>query len=146
MTENGFLSVLMADDDEDDCLLARSAFEEANMPGKLLLVADGKELMEYLHREGSFSDPEQAPRPDLILLDLNMPRKDGREALKEIKADRELRHIPIVILTTSSERRDVELCQRAGAASFITKPNDFHEWVEIVKSLVINLHIQGEDK
>ncbi len=138
MTENVFWSVLMADDDEDDCLLASSAFEEASMPGRLLLVADGKVLMEYLHREGSFLDPEQFLFPDLILLDLNMPRKDGPEALKEIKADPALKDIPVVILTTSSEDRDIELCKRGGAASFITnitKPTNFEGWVEIVRSL-----------
>lgn len=76
MKEKGFRSILMADDDEDDCLLAGSAFQEAGLSDKLRLVADGQELMEYLYRQGSFSDPEQFPSPDLILLDLNMPRKE----------------------------------------------------------------------
>ncbi len=116
-------------------MLAGTAFDEAGIPEELRLVADGKELMEYLYRLGEFTDPERSPRPDLILLDLNMPRKDGREALKEIKSDPQLKNIPIVILTTSSEERDIELCSKAGAATFITKPSDFEEWVEIIRSL-----------
>lgn len=128
-------TILMADDDEDDCLLASSAFEEAGMRVELRLVEDGRELMEYLRHQGVFSDPEHSPRPDLILLDLNMPKKDGREALVEIKSDPEFGGIPVVILTTSREERDIELCRKTGAASFISKPNDFGEWVKIVESL-----------
>ncbi len=128
--------ILMADDDEDDCLLAKSALEEAGMAKELHIVGDGGELMEYLHRQGKFSDSEQYPHPDLILLDLNMPRKDGREALKEIKSDPALRKIPVVILTTSREKRDVDLCRNAGASSFITKPVMFDEWVKIARSLL----------
>jgi len=144
MPGTGFQSILMADDDEDDCFLAFSAFKEAEMAGELRLVADGRELMDYLHRQGSFSNPESHPLPDLILLDLNMPHKDGREALREIKSDPVLESIPIVILTTSSEERDIELCKKLGAASFITKPVDFGEWVKIMESLVI--HVSEKDK
>jgi CheY-like chemotaxis protein len=139
----GFLSILMADDDEDDCLLASSAFEEAGMAGELRLFADGKELMEYLHGQCSFSDPESHSLPDLILLDLNMPQKDGREALREIKSDHSLKNIPTVILTTSSETRDIELCEKLGAVAFITKPVDFEEWVKIMASLAIHAPDKG---
>jgi CheY-like chemotaxis protein len=125
----------MADDDEDDCLLAKSALEETGMTRELLIVGDGGELMDYLYRQGGFSDPEQSPRPDLILLDLNMPRKDGREALKEIKSDPSLQSIPVVILTTSREERDITLCKEAGASSFVTKPVMFEKWIEMAKSL-----------
>jgi CheY-like chemotaxis protein len=139
MLGNALPSVLMADDDEDDCLLASSAFQEAGMAAKLCLVADGKELMDYLNRNGTFCDPAQSPRPNLILLDLNMPRKDGREALVEIKSDPRLNTIPIVILTTSRQERDIVLCKKAGAVDFVTKPASFEGWVQIVKSLAAYL-------
>lgn len=126
---------LMADDDEDDCFLVRSAFEITGTIEKMLIVGDGGELMEYLNREGAFSDPAQSPRPDLILLDLNMPRKDGREALSEIKSDPRFNDIPVVILTTSSEDRDIVFCHGTGAASFITKPVMFEDWVKLVETL-----------
>ncbi len=120
--------ILVADDDEDDCLLIRDALAESRINGNLQFVYDGKALLEVLggpRRKG----PPVALLPDLILLDLNMPRKDGREALREIKKDPLLRSIPVVILTTSSDSRDMELCRRLGASSFITKPMVFSEWV-----------------
>jgi CheY-like chemotaxis protein len=129
------LVILMADDDEDDCLLAKSALEEIGMTKGLRIVGDGGELMEYLYRQGRFSDSALSPRPDLILLDLNMPRKDGREVLGKIKSDPQLQSIPVVILTTSREERDIALCKKAGASALITKPVMFEEWVEVAKSL-----------
>ena len=125
----------MADDDEDDCLLVSSAFEIAGTAGKVLMVGDGGELIEYLNREGAFSDPARSPRPDLILLDLNMPRKDGREALSEIKSDPRFNDVPVVVLTTSSADRDIVFCHKTGAASFITKPVMFEDWVKLVEAL-----------
>ena len=125
-------SVLMADDDEEDCLLANEAFSESGLKATFSCVEDGMELMDYLF-ERSRSDTISLP--DLILLDLNMPRKDGREALLEIKAEPALQHIPIVILTTSREEKDIAFAAKAGANTFITKPATFDEWVEIMKSL-----------
>lgn len=125
-------AVLMADDDEEDCMLATDAFAESGAKAAFLCFADGVELMNHLAKH-SRSNPGKLPK--LILLDLNMPRKDGREALIEIKAEPALRHIPIVILSTSQEERDVAFSMRAGANSFITKPATFDEWVEMMKSL-----------
>lgn len=119
--------ILVADDDEDDCLLIRDALEESRIISNLQFVYDGKALMEVL--SGIRVSGPASQLPDLILLDLNMPKKDGREALQEIKRDPRLRAIPIVILTTSSDSRDVEFCRRLGASSFITKPAIFGEWV-----------------
>lgn len=124
--------VLMVDDDEEDCFLANKAFRESGVEAVFFRVEDGMELMDYLlERSGS----EANILPSLILLDLNMPRKDGREALLEIKAIPALQHIPIVILSTSKEERDISFAMEAGAKSFITKPGTFDEWVEIMKSL-----------
>lgn len=127
--------ILMADDDEDDCLLAQTAFIDAGVSGELRFVENGKRLLEYLRRQGDYVTPEQAPRPTLILLDLNMPQMDGREALKAIKSDSQLKDIPVVILTTSKEKRDVNFCMGAGACNFITKPVEFEEWVSTVTAL-----------
>jgi CheY-like chemotaxis protein len=124
--------VLMADDDEEDCFLATEAFAESGTKAAFLCVEDGVKLMDYLS-EHSGSEPGELP--DLILLDLNMPRKCGREALLEIKSDPLLKDIPVVILTTSREEKDIEFSKKAGAESFITKPETFKEWVEKMKSL-----------
>jgi CheY-like chemotaxis protein len=125
-------TVLMADDDAEDCWLATAAFAETGSKASFSYVLDGVELMNHL-TEHSRSVAKRLP--DLILLDLNMPRKDGREALVEIKSEPALQHIPIVILTTSEEQGDVELTLKGGAESFITKPATFDEWVEMMKSL-----------
>jgi CheY-like chemotaxis protein len=119
--------VVMADDDDDDCLLAKDAFEESGVEGVLLCVEDGLELLGFLSRSDLL--------PALILLDLNMPRKDGRQALKEIKAIPALQNIPIVVFTTSREASDVAHTRELGANSFITKPATFTEWVEMMRTL-----------
>ncbi len=129
------ITILMADDDEDDCLLVKEAFKESKLCNDLRFVADGEELMDYLHRRGKYADPASAPKPGIILLDLNMPRKDGRQALKEIKADPELRSIPIVILTTSREQVDILASYSTGANSFVVKPVKFQALVELIKVL-----------
>src|SRR5215216_4067682 len=103
----GDMTILIADDDEDDRLMLRDAFGEARLGMDLRAVHDGVELLDYLNRRGRYTDPEQSPRPALILLDLNMPRMDGREALATIKQDPALRSIPVVILTTSKDEQDV---------------------------------------
>lgn len=124
--------VLMADDDEDDCLLVGEAFQEIGIAHDLRFVGDGRELLDYLYNEGDFANPEKFPRPNLIFLDLNMPRIDGREALTIIKSDQQLKNIPLLILTTSREARDIELCRQAGASSFLSKPEVFEDLTDML--------------
>ncbi len=127
------ITILVAEDDEDDRLLMQDALEENRLANDLHFVTDGVELMDYLKRRGDYSEPISAPRPSLILLDLNMPRKDGREALKEIKADPDLRQIPIVVLTTSKAEEDILRTYDLGVSSFIAKPVVFDSMVQIMK-------------
>ena len=129
------ITILMADDDEDDRLLALDALKEGRVLNNLYCVEDGVELLEYLRREGKFTDPATSPRPSLILLDLNMPRMDGREALQHIKADPNLRSIPVVILTTSKEEEDMIRGYDLGAASYITKPVNFEGLVDLMRAI-----------
>lgn len=125
--------ILLADDDEDDCLLCREALQESRLRNELRFVHDGVELLQYLRREGEYTDPKAAPRPGVILLDLNMPRMDGREALEEIKADPELRRIPVVVMTTSREEEDILRSYDVGANSYITKPVTFEGLVKVMR-------------
>lgn len=127
--------ILMADDDADDCLMAKEALEESRLANDLHFVGDGEELLEYLRHEGKYSDPASSPVPGLILLDLNMPRKDGREALKEIKEDPELRRIPIVVLTTSKAEEDICRTYDLGVNSFVVKPVSFEGLTDVMKTL-----------
>jgi CheY-like chemotaxis protein len=142
----------MADDDPDDCLLVSKAFKTSRLGNDLKFVKDGEDLMDYLYRRGKYKEPGRAPRPGLILLDLNMPRKDGREALKEIKGDPNLREIPIVVLTTSKDEEDVLKSYDLGANSFITKPVTFEGLVGVVKSLgeywfeIVELPVEAREK
>jgi CheY-like chemotaxis protein len=129
------ITILMADDDEEDLLLSRSALEACRLANDLHCVRNGEELLDYLYRRGEYAELASSPRPGLILLDLNMPRKDGREALQEIKADPEFRHIPIVILTTSKAEEDIYRTYDLGANSYITKPVTFNSLVEVMQSL-----------
>jgi CheY-like chemotaxis protein len=129
------ITILMADDDPDDRLMTKEAFEEYRLANDLRFVEDGVELLDYLKRRGRYADPGSSPRPGLILLDLNMPRKDGREALEEIKADPHLRTIRIVVLTTSKAEEDIYRSYNLSAASYITKPVTFEGLVEVVKTL-----------
>ncbi len=133
MSKKDNIVILMADDDEDDQFMARDAFESNRLHNILYVVKDGVELMEYLRRQGNFSDPSTSPKPGLILLDLNMPLMDGREALKEIKSDPELRSIPVVVLTTSCAEEDIIKTYEYGVNSFITKPVTFQGLVEVIK-------------
>jgi CheY-like chemotaxis protein len=135
MTTGDRITILLADDDEDDRMLAEQAFEECRLANELRVVEDGEELLDYLHRRGEFAEPGAAPRPGMILLDLNMPRKDGREALREIKADPALRSIPIVVLTTSKQEEDILRTYDLGVNSFITKPVTFEGLVDVIKTL-----------
>lgn len=125
--------ILMADDDADDRLLARDALAECQLAGDLHFVENGEELLDYLQRRGKYTQTSDSPRPGLILLDLNMPRKDGREALREIKSDPALRTIPVVVLTTSKADTDIGRIYELGANSFISKPVSFDSLVEVMK-------------
>jgi len=127
--------ILMADDDEDDRMLTKEAFKESCLANELRFVEDGEALMDYLFRRGEYADPAESPRPGLILLDLNMPKKDGRECLKEIKSDSSLRRIPVVILTTSQAEEVDCRCYEAGANSYIAKPVSFEGLVETVAEI-----------
>jgi CheY-like chemotaxis protein len=127
--------ILVADDDPDDRMLMRDALAENRLVNPVYYVEDGEELMDYLHRRGRYADPRHSPLPGLILLDLNMPRKDGREVLKEIDADPDLRRIPVVVLTTSKAEEDIERSYGLGANSFITKPVTFGALVELTQNL-----------
>lgn len=131
------ITILMAEDDPEDRMIAKDGFEESKLANDLCFVEDGEELMDYLYRRGKYSDPEISPRPGLILLDLNMPRKDGREALAEIKADPKLRSIPVVVLTVSKAEEDILRSYDLGANSYITKPVTFAGLVEALKALSI---------
>ena len=125
----------MADDDADDRQLTKEAFDEARLGNDLRFVEDGVELLDYLNQRGKFADPAQSPRPSLILLDLNMPRKDGREALRELKADPRFRAIRVVILTTSKAEEDIARTYELTATSYITKPITFDALVDVVRTL-----------
>jgi CheY-like chemotaxis protein len=132
------ITILRADDDPDDRLMCTEALVESRLANELHTVADGEELLEYLRRSGRYapgSTRYPAPRPGLILLDLNMPRKDGREALAEIKADPSLRSIPVVVLTTSKAEEDVYRSYDLGVNSFITKPVTFAALVDVMTAL-----------
>lgn len=145
------VTIVMADDDPDDRALTREAFEEAKLANQLRFVEDGQELIDYLNRRGKYADPESSPTPGLILLDLNMPRKDGREALAEIKSDPRFRAIRVVILTTSNAEADIIKSYSLSAASFITKPVTFESLVDVVRTLgkywleIVELPADGHD-
>ena len=128
-------TLLLADDDPDDRLLVKDALQETRWRADLHMVEDGVELMDYLCRRGRYVDPGEAPPPSLILLDLRMPRKSGHQALKEIKEDPDLRRIPVVIWTTSSQEQDISLSYYLGGNSFITKPASFGALVETMRVL-----------
>jgi CheY-like chemotaxis protein len=127
------ITILLTDDDEEDLQMTQEALRESRLGNDLRITRDGEELMDYLHRRGRYSDPSDAPRPGLILLDLNMPRKDGREALAEIKADPDLRRIPVIMLTTSKAEEDIFRSYDLGVNSFISKPVTFAGLVEAMR-------------
>jgi CheY-like chemotaxis protein len=129
------ITILMADDDPDDRLLTSDAMKEARLINDLRFVENGEELLDYLRRQGKFAPPADAPRPGLILLDLNMPRKDGRTVLKELKNDPELRSIPVVVLTTSKDDEDVYRSYDLGVNSYVVKPVTFEALVDTLQTL-----------
>jgi CheY-like chemotaxis protein len=129
------ITILLADDDADDRILAQDALKESRLANDMRFVENGEELMDYLLRRGAYENPEASPTPGLILLDLNMPRKDGREALGEIKSNPDLRSIPVVVLTTSKAEEDIYRSYDLGVNSFITKPVTFEGLVNVMKAL-----------
>lgn len=136
MTPKGTgLPILMVDDDKDDRMMAEKALRKNRVINPILFLEDGEELMAYLRHEGKFADPASSPRPCLILLDLNMPRMDGRRALELIKADPGFRKIPVVILTTSQAEEDIIRSYDTGANSFITKPISFEGLLAVMETL-----------
>ena len=129
------ITILMADDDPDDRLLTADALKEARLINDIRFVENGEELLDYLRKQGKFAGSVDAPRPGLILLDLNMPRKDGRTVLKELKQDADLRTIPVVVLTTSKDDEDVYKSYDLGVNSYIVKPVTFEALVDILQTL-----------
>ncbi|MGZ7048162.1 MAG: response regulator [Methanobacterium sp.] len=126
------VEILLVEDNEGDVGLIEEVFEDAKIRNNLHVTEDGEEAMLFLHKEGEFSD---APRPDMILLDLNLPKKDGREVLKEIKMDDDLKRIPVVVLTTSKAEKDILKSYDLHANSYITKPVDFDQFIRVIKSI-----------
>jgi CheY-like chemotaxis protein len=129
------IAILIADDDADDRMMARDALEECRLANHTFFVENGVELLTYLRRQGQYADPKASPRPGLILLDLNMPKMDGREALREIKADPSLRRIPVVVMTTSKAEEDIYRTYDLGVSSYVAKPVTFEGLVEVMKAL-----------
>ncbi len=126
---------MLAEDDPDDIYLIGEAIDESRLDIQLCLVQDGDELLDFLYHRGKFNEPADSPRPDLILLDLNMPRKDGRTALAEIKADPAMRGIPVVVLTTSSAQDDLDRSYASGSSGFVTKPASFKGLREVIAKI-----------
>lgn len=124
----------MADDDDDDYMLTKKALGESRLLNTLVRVRDGEELLDYLNRRGEYT-PENAPRPGVILLDLNMPKMDGREALREIKSNDSLKNIPVVVFTTSKAEEDIYKTYQLGVNSFITKPVTFDSLTNVMRTL-----------
>lgn len=150
MTEPAGIVILMADDDDDDFLLTQKALKQSKLLNTLCRVKDGEELLDYLNQRGEFADGVECPRPGVILLDLNMPRKDGREALKEIKSDPKLRDIPVVVFTTSKAEEDIFKSYQLGVNSFITKPVTFEGLIKVMQTLgrywfeIVELPVQND--
>jgi two-component system response regulator len=132
MTKAELIEVLLVEDDEGDVVMTREALDEGKVLNRLHVVGDGVEAIEFLRREGQYTD---APRPDLILLDLNLPRRDGRQVLAEVKEDPELRRIPIVVLTTSEAEEDILRSYDLHANAYVTKPVDFDRFVAVIQQI-----------
>lgn len=135
MTKTKPITILMADDDPEDRQLTKEAFDENCLKNDLRFVENGEEMLDYLNRRGKYSDPASSPRPGLILLDLNMPLKDGREALQEMKADPRFRSIRVVVMTTSQAEADIAYSYSLSASSYIMKPVTFDGLLEVIRVL-----------
>lgn len=127
--------ILLIEDSPEDYEATVRALRKAGLANPVRCCEDGDEALDYVHRRGRYADPDAAPRPGIVLLDLNLPGTDGREVLAEIKADPELRSIPVVILTTSTDERDIERCYSAGANSYIKKPVDLEGFMRAIQLL-----------
>jgi len=127
--------ILLVEDDPEDQRLTQRALKTSKLRNKLFTVSDGEEALDYLYRRGPFAAPDAAPRPDLILLDLNMPKLDGRAVLKRIKEDRDLRCIPVVVLTTSSQEEDILRSYKLGVNSYITKPVRMDGFIQAIRDI-----------
>jgi two-component system, response regulator len=127
--------ILLVEDSPEDYEATVRAFKRSGLSNPIFRCEDGENALDFLHRRGPYSDPERAPRPGVILLDLNLPGTDGREVLTEIKSDDQLKQIPVIVLTTSNDARDVESCYQAGANSYIQKPVDTEGFVRAIERL-----------
>lgn len=127
--------ILIIEDSPEEFEMVRIAFEEANLMNPIYHCDDGDEALDFLYRRGDYADPSKAPRPSIILLDLNLPGIDGREVLEEIKRDPSLKLIPVIVLTNSNDERDIERCYRDGANSYICKPVNFQGFIESINKL-----------
>lgn len=127
--------ILLVEDDSEDVMITRRAFTKAQIKNPLYVVRDGEDALEFLHHRGDYAPPDAPPRPGLILLDLNLPRVDGREVLDHIKHDECLHDIPVVVLTTSNEEADVRGCYEKGANTYIVKPVDYTNFLEAVVTI-----------
>ena len=134
MTDKTGICILMADDDDDDYLLTKKALKQSKLLNELIRVRDGEELLQYLRHEGDYKESTQG-KPGVILLDLNMPKMDGREALRELKSDPELKDIPVVVFTTSKAEEDIFRSYQLGVNSFITKPVNFDNLIQVMQAL-----------
>ena len=134
-TELSPVTILLADDDPGDCNLTQRAFARAKINNRLFVVRDGEEALDYLLHRGKYADPASAPRPDLVLLDLNMPKVDGREVLDRIRSTPSLRRIPVVILTTSKQEEDILRSYDLGVNSYITKPVNVTDFIATIQAL-----------
>jgi CheY-like chemotaxis protein len=132
MTKGELIEVLLVEDDEGDVVMTREALDEGKVLNRLHVVGDGVEAIEFLRREGAHAD---APRPDLVLLDLNLPRRDGRQVLAEVKSDPDLRRIPVVVLTTSEAEEDILRSYDLHANAYVTKPVDFNRFVAVIQQI-----------
>jgi CheY-like chemotaxis protein len=133
MTAARAVTILIADDDPEDRMLARDALNESKLGNAVQFVEDGQELLDYVRRQGRFADPALSPTPGIILVDLNMPRVDGRAAIQALKADSALCHIPVIVLTTSSAQEDIFRSYALGVSSYITKPESFDALVRVMR-------------
>jgi CheY-like chemotaxis protein len=127
--------ILLVEDDRSDQELTRRALGEGKIRNELRIVEDGEEALAYLFRRGKYKDPTTSPRPDLLLLDLNLPRVDGREVLEQIRADSKLRRMAVVVLTTSRQEEDILRSYELGCNSFITKPVDLNQFMQVIQAL-----------
>ena len=128
-------TILVVDDSDDDFAATKRAFARAGVGNPIERCADGDAALDYLHRRNGYADPARSPRPGIILLDLNLPATDGREVLRQVKSDPDLKRIPVVVLTTSRAERDIQACYAAGANSYVQKPVDLARFVEAVAKL-----------